>query len=69
MAVFMGTCANLAVKDVANVSWRLQFGSAFIPAVPLVLGVWFCPESPRWLSKYTSFKLLLKSTERATWQE
>ncbi len=24
---------------------------AFIPAVPLVLGIWFCPESPRWLMK------------------
>ena len=26
---------------------RLQLGSAFIPAVPLVIGVLFCPESPR----------------------
>lgn len=47
--IFLGTCANLAVKDVGKIAWRLQFGSAFLPAVPLVLGVWFCPESPRWL--------------------
>jgi hypothetical protein len=38
------------VKDVNhNIAWRLQLGSAFIPAVPLMLGIWFCPESPRWL--------------------
>ena len=47
--IFLGTCANLAVKDTGNISWRLQFASAFIPAVPLVLGIFFCPESPRWL--------------------
>ncbi|KAG6040954.1 hypothetical protein E4U41_006545, partial [Claviceps citrina] len=33
------------------IAWRLQFASAFIPAVPLVLGVYFCPESPRWYLK------------------
>jgi MFS family permease len=47
--IFMGTCANLIVKDTGDISWRLQFGSAFIPAVPLVIGIFFCPESPRWL--------------------
>ncbi|KAJ5689121.1 Major facilitator superfamily domain general substrate transporter [Penicillium macrosclerotiorum] len=47
--IFLGTCANLAVANVGKIAWRLQLGSAFIPAVPLVLGIWFCPESPRWL--------------------
>jgi hypothetical protein len=48
--IFLGTCANLIVKDVKNpAAWRLQFGSAFLPAVPLVIGIFFCPESPRWL--------------------
>ena len=37
--IFLGTCANLAVYNVGDVAWRLQLGSAFIPAVPLVLGV------------------------------
>lgn len=46
--IFLGFCANLAVKDTGRYSWRLQLGSAFIPAVPLVIGVYFCPESPRW---------------------
>ncbi|KAJ5735526.1 uncharacterized protein N7483_000651 [Penicillium malachiteum] len=46
--IFLGFCANLAVKDTGPIAWRLQLGSAFIPAVPLVFGVFFCPESPRW---------------------
>lgn len=49
--ILLGTCANLIVKDVGPIAWRLQLGSAFIPAVPLVLTIWFCPESPRWLMK------------------
>lgn len=47
--IFLGTCANLAVVHAGNITWRLQLGSAFIPAVPLCLGIFFCPESPRWL--------------------
>ncbi|KZL82664.1 sugar transporter [Colletotrichum incanum] len=49
--IFLGTCANLAVGRTGEIAWRLQFGSAFIPAVPLVLGTYFCPESPRWYLK------------------
>jgi MFS family permease len=62
--IFLGTCANLAVGKTGAISWRLQFGSAFIPAVPLLLGVYFCPESPRWYiskQKYTkAWKSLLR---------
>lgn len=47
--IFLGTCANLAVVNTGAIAWRLQLGSAFIPAVPLVIGVLFSPESPRWL--------------------
>nr|POE72260.1 monosaccharide-sensing protein 3 [Quercus suber] len=49
--ILLGFCANLAVYNVGKIAWRLQLGSAFIPAVPLVLGIYFCPESPRWLMK------------------
>lgn len=41
----------MAVYKVGDIAWRLQLGSAFIPAVPLVIGVYFCPESPRWYIK------------------
>jgi len=70
--IFLGTCANLIVKDTGSISWRLQFGSAFIPAVPLVIGIFFCPESPRWLMQkkrygdaFRSFCRLRKSRTQA----
>lgn len=49
--IFLGTCANLVFVHSGRMAWRLQLGSAFVPAVPLLLGIWFCPESPRWLLK------------------
>ncbi|KAJ8107610.1 hypothetical protein OPT61_g8745 [Boeremia exigua] len=58
--IFLGYCANLAVYQVPVIAWRLQIGSAFIPAVPLTIGIYFCPESPRWLIK--------KNRYRKAWQ-
>jgi MFS family permease len=50
--ILLGTCANLVFSGVTgDLQWRLQFASAFVPAIPLLLGIWFCPESPRWLLK------------------
>ncbi|KAL9123657.1 MAG: hypothetical protein Q9217_006932 [Psora testacea] len=49
--IFLGFCANLAVYDVVPIGWRLQLGSAMIPALPLLVGTYFCPESPRWYIK------------------
>ncbi|KAI9894236.1 MAG: hypothetical protein M1814_004090 [Vezdaea aestivalis] len=46
--IFLGFSANLVVFGLGDLTWRLQLGSAFIPAVPLLLGIYFCPESPRW---------------------
>lgn len=37
--IFLGYSANLAVYKVGKIAWRLQLGSAFIPAVPLLIGV------------------------------
>lgn len=51
-----GFCANLAVENAGRIAWRLQLGSAFIPAVPLVLGIYFCPESPRWYMKKNRYR-------------
>lgn len=42
--IFLGNSANLAVHNTGSISWRLQLGSAFIPAVPLLFGIFFCPE-------------------------
>lgn len=62
--IFLGFCANLAVYDVGPIAWRLQLGSAFIPAVPLVIGIYFCPESPRWLMKKGRYAQAYKSLLR-----
>lgn len=40
------------MKDVGRIAWRLQLGSAFIPSFILMIGIFFCPESPRWLMKH-----------------
>ncbi|KAH6887640.1 MFS transporter [Thelonectria olida] len=50
--IFLGFCANVIVKDTGDISWRLQLGSAFIPSFILGAGIFFCPESPRWLMKH-----------------
>ncbi|KAK2616606.1 hypothetical protein QQS21_000429 [Conoideocrella luteorostrata] len=50
--IFLGLCANVIVKDTGDIAWRLELGSAFIPALILGVGVFFCPESPRWLMKH-----------------
>ena len=49
--IFLGLCANLTLHGVGKIAWRLELGSAFIPVVPLLLGIFFCPESPRWYLK------------------
>ncbi|KAL1989434.1 hypothetical protein VTN49DRAFT_7245 [Thermomyces lanuginosus] len=51
VGIFLGFAANVIVKDTGDISWRLQLGSAFIPSFILGAGVFFCPESPRWLMK------------------
>src|SRR5665213_2117742 len=44
-------------------SWRYMFGLAAIPSIGLVIGMWFLPDSPRWLiskSKVKEAKLVLQ---------
>ncbi|EIN11957.1 hypothetical protein PUNSTDRAFT_142156 [Punctularia strigosozonata HHB-11173 SS5] len=53
--IMMGNVMDLAfypVHDRHNITglrWRLMLGSAGIPALVLLIQVFFCPESPRWL--------------------
>lgn len=62
--ILLGFCANLAVFRVGALAWRLQIGSAFIPAIPLTIGIYFCPESPRWYIKKKRYGDAYKSLLR-----
>ncbi|PSK41801.1 hypothetical protein B9Z65_9187 [Elsinoe australis] len=62
--IFLGFCANLAVVNTGTIAWRLQIGSAFIPAIPLTLGIYFCPESPRWYMKKNRYQKAYNSLLR-----
>lgn len=53
--IFLGFSANVIVKDIPKIAWRLELGSAFIPAFVLAAGIYFCPESPRWLMKHGKY--------------
>ncbi|KAF7533019.1 hypothetical protein G7054_g7464 [Neopestalotiopsis clavispora] len=59
--ILLGVTANLIVGRVGVIAWRLQIGSAFIPAVPLCILILFCPESPRWYIKKNRYKDALGS--------
>ncbi|KAH7131316.1 hypothetical protein EDB81DRAFT_696698 [Dactylonectria macrodidyma] len=49
--IFFGFCSNLVWYRIGDLAWRFQLGAAFAPAIPVLIFVWFCPESPRWLIK------------------
>ncbi|WWC90859.1 uncharacterized protein L201_005796 [Kwoniella dendrophila CBS 6074] len=67
--IFIGFCANAVVKDTGRIAWRLQLGSAFIPAVPLAILIFFCPESPRWLMKKGRYVDAFRSMSRLRFTE
>jgi len=49
--IFIGQCSNLIFFRIGRLAWRFQLAAAFAPAIPIVICVWFCVESPRWLLK------------------
>lgn len=49
--IMLGFSANLAVSGAGDITWRLQLGSACLPAIPLLIGIFLVPESARWLMK------------------
>ncbi|KAK4192384.1 hypothetical protein QBC35DRAFT_248363 [Podospora australis] len=59
--IFLGTAFNLAVFNVPDINWRLMLGAPFIPAVPLLLLIYLCPESPRWYMKKNRYPEAWKS--------
>lgn len=62
--IFLGTCANLIGLKIGGDSWRYQLGAAFIPAVPLIILIYLCPESPRWYIKKNRYEDAFRSLLR-----
>ncbi|GMK54949.1 hypothetical protein CspeluHIS016_0200050 [Cutaneotrichosporon spelunceum] len=62
--IFLGFAANCVVMDTGKIAWRLQLGSAFIPALPLAMLIYLCPESPRWYMKKGRYTDAFKSYNR-----
>lgn len=59
--IFLGTAFNLAVWNTGSINWRLMLGAPFLPAVPLLVLIYFCPESPRWYMKKNRYPEAWKS--------
>ncbi|CAK9783802.1 MFS transporter [Cutaneotrichosporon oleaginosum] len=64
LGIFLGFAANCVVMNTGKIAWRLQLGSAFIPALPLAIFIYMCPESPRWYMKKGRYVDALKSYNR-----
>ncbi|THW98141.1 MFS transporter [Aureobasidium pullulans] len=62
--IMLGFSANLAVSGAGDITWRLQLGSACIPAIPLLIGIYLVPESARWLIKKGRHQAAYKSLLR-----
>ncbi|KUI67412.1 Putative polyol transporter 1 [Cytospora mali] len=54
--ILIGFCSNLVFYRIGPLAWRFQLAAAFVPAIPVLIFVWFCPESPRWLMKKKRYK-------------
>ncbi|KAJ5980803.1 hypothetical protein N7481_008101 [Penicillium waksmanii] len=54
--ILVGFCSNLVFYRIGALAWRFQLSAAFAPAIPVLIFVWFCPESPRWLMKKYRYK-------------
>lgn len=62
--ILIGFCSNLIFFRVGELAWRFQLAAAFVPAIPILIFIWFCPESPRWLLKKQRFKESYRSFQR-----
>lgn len=65
--IMLGNAAGLVLfqvgdtKHIHGLNWRLMMGSAAIPALFVMVQVYLCPESPRWLMKRNRYRQALNS--------
>jgi len=41
--ILLGFSSNLVFMDIGPLAWRFQICASFVPAVPVVCLIWFCP--------------------------
>ncbi|KAF4126205.1 Sugar (and other) transporter [Geosmithia morbida] len=66
--IMMGTAFNLAIFY-AEWQWRYMLAAPFLPAVPLLILIYFCPESPRWYMKKDRYAEAWKSMNKLRFNE
>lgn len=63
--IFLGFVANVAVYGFGDNTWRLQLSAPLIPTLPVLVLVYFLPESPAWYIKSNGrYDLALGSLRR-----
>ncbi|KAF9476306.1 hypothetical protein BDN70DRAFT_952114 [Pholiota conissans] len=65
--ILLGFSANLVLQGAGDIAWRLELGSAFLPAVPLVIGIYFCPGKFHFISTARLFDTSILSSESPRW--
>ena len=61
--LFIANVVNLLVKD-HDWGWRLANGVILVAPITIMIGIFFCPESPRWLFKNKGAMAAEKSLKR-----
>lgn len=41
--ILIGFSSNLIFYRIGSLAWRFQLAAAFVPAVPILIFIWFCP--------------------------
>jgi hypothetical protein len=62
--ILVGFSSNLIFMNIGRLAWRFQLAAAFVPAVPLMVLIWLCPESPGWLMKKERYQQAYRALNR-----
>ena len=63
MGILISYLVNFALHDVEN-NWRWMFATGLLPSLLFFIGLFFIPESPRWLVKAGFREKAVKVLER-----
>ncbi|KAF1329399.1 Sugar transport protein 10, partial [Globisporangium splendens] len=63
IGLFLANCVNIGVEDVDE-GWRITNAVAMVPPIVVVCGIFFVPESPRWLLQHKGKEQALASLKK-----